>query len=336
MSTISQTECVPCGLCGSKQFRPFLTKFGLPIVRCQSCGFVMANPRIGESEVRKRYSADYFFGEYLTTFKASNSSFSLDLVKDHYSLFLELLASSHPPGSTVLDIGCGAGFFLKAAESLGWEVSGTEISEAAAGYGRSVTKVRVYLGNLEAQSLPSESTAAVTMLDILEHLSDPLRTLREAHRILKEGGMLIISTPDFDSLSRLFLGPGWAVLSPAEHLSYFTESTLFRALGETGFRVVKMRNLLNFNPDYTHRPESVRSRLWKTVYQTLERSRLTNKARQYEYRELVSPGRIETGITAGGFDSSLRKRIFGRAKSWLRGDTLVAVATKPQAPDTTS
>ncbi len=337
MARETLTAPIPCPLCQGREFKRILTKFDLAIVRCRSCGLIYTNPRLAESRVNLRYGAEYFFNEYLPIFQAGPGSFSLEVARNHYRLYLDLLASFYAPGRRLLDIGCGAGFFVKAAAESGWEASGTEISETAAEYARTVTGVRVMQGNVEHLNIPSGEYDAVTMLDLLEHLFDPLTTLREVHRIMRDEGVLIISTPDIKSLSRRFLGRAWAVLSPAEHQSYFSEKTLHLALREAGFRPLAVKNLLHFNPDYTHRPGSVRHRVWRTLWRGLERTALKKKIHRYEHLDLCGslPGRQASPLPAAGA-SRVRRKMFGAARSWLRGDILVVLAGKSQAPEKSS
>ncbi len=325
----TKIEIVPCNLCGSGRRKTIVAKFGLAIVRCRKCGLVYANPRLIESELKKRYGAGYFFGEYLPLFRADAFSYSLDVIKDHYSLYLSILTKYFQPGKRLLDIGCGAGFFLKAAELAGWSVAGTETSEAASDYARAVTKVKVFYGNLEEIRLAPESYDAVTMLDILEHLPDPMGTLKQARRVLKKGGILIVNTPDYQSLSRVFLGKTWAVLSPAEHLYYFAEKTLRLALGQAGFRVIGLGNLLIFIPEYTHRRQTLRAFLWRSLVKRLEKTRLAENIHRYEHFDLVFAGDDEaSNPLVAEIHYKLKKKIYRKAKAWLRGDHLVAICRK--------
>ncbi len=253
-------------------------------------------------------------------FQAGPGSFSLETVQGHYRLYLDLLAALDSPGKRLLDIGCGAGFFVKAAARSGWEASGTEISEVAAEYARAVTQVRVLRGKLEYLKIPAQDYDVVTMLDLLEHLFEPLSTLREVHRIMKDGAVLIISTPDVQSLSRRFLGRSWAVLSPAEHQCYFAAETLSRALRLTGFRLIGLKNLLNFNPDYTHQPGSFRHRFWRACIRGLERTAMMRKIHRHEYRDLCHSvrGPDSTPLLAGAFTA--KRKITGPRKPGL-GET---------------
>jgi SAM-dependent methyltransferase len=77
------------------------------------------------------------------------------------------------------------------------------------------------------------------MQNVLEHTSDPLANLREAYRLLKPGGCLMIITPNYQGLSRKILGRRWFHFKPGEHLSYFSKKTIVRALTGVGMTQVK-------------------------------------------------------------------------------------------------
>jgi 2-polyprenyl-3-methyl-5-hydroxy-6-metoxy-1,4-benzoquinol methylase len=254
-----ELERVPCGLCGGPRYRRYARKFDLDLVKCRDCGLVYANPRLVEAEVLKRYNPDYFYGEYLPTFNAGPTSFDMELIRKHYALFLRILSRSRAPGRRLLDVGCGAGFFLKAAQEAGWDAEGVEVSAAAAAYGNEVLGVKVRNAKLEQGGFPPETFDVITLLDTIEHLPHPLASLTEVRRLLKRNGLLLLNTPDLRSLSRLFLGKAWAVLSPAEHLYNFTAGTLGRLIAKAGFEVVAVENLLAFNPEYTHKPTGFRA-----------------------------------------------------------------------------
>ena len=68
------------------------------------------------------------------------------------------------------------------------------------------------------------------MFDTIEHLFDPGAVLQAVANALTAGGVLAVSTPNFDAASRFLLGEPWAVLSPLEHVYYFTEDSLRRIL----------------------------------------------------------------------------------------------------------
>ena len=326
----SSLESRPCGLCGSRFKRPFAVKFDLPVVACRWCGFVYAEPRLPEAELLKRYSPEYFRDEYLPIFRADRTGFDPDLVAGHYEPYLNMAARGFIPGGRLLDVGCGAGFFLKAAERQGWEVEGIEISSAAAEYARTVLGLRVRLARLEEAAFPDSAFDVVTLLDTLEHLGDPLRTLSEVRRVLKPGGRIILNTPDIESASRRELGEDWAVLSPAEHLSYFSARTLRRMLARAGFWKPFVRNLLRFNPDYTHAPSAPRREKWARRLEDPELKKVLENAWLMEYTDLLSLGPGEPSGALAGIPALLKaeRTAVRRMKRSVRGDTLVALAFK--------
>ena len=323
-----QTENISCNICGRRSTKFLYAKYDLKIVKCRHCNLVYTNPRLQEEDLLKRYSPEYFFNEYLPGLDASEKTYNHEFVKKHFSLITDLAGKYFSPGRKLLDVGCGAGFFLKVAEERGWQAEGVDLLGLAAEYGKNVLKVNIKQGKFENIQYPSESFDVVTLLDTIEHLPDPYQTVIEIKRILKKRGILIISTPDLNSLSRLFLGKDWAVLSPAEHLFYFTEKTLRDIIAKADFQILGIRNLLHFNPEYTHNKKTRRYFLWKDYYDRFERRRILKRIRQYEFLDIMSiEGEIDISLPPWKF-SKFKSKLFKTARLWLKGDTLVAIVKK--------
>jgi methionine biosynthesis protein MetW len=157
------------------------------------------------------------------------------------------------PGDSFLDIGCGAGILCRAATELYTDVHGCDISQEALSIAQQpgITCHRV---DLNQDTLPFESLGfdAVTALEVIEHLFDPPTFLNEVHRILKPGGQLILSTPNFrkiKNLLRLF-GKGRFPKTSGDnegwdggHLAYFTRKDLLHLLDRTGFTPSRTRGI---------------------------------------------------------------------------------------------
>lgn len=139
-------------------------------------------------------------------------------------------ARVRPPAfRTVLDVGCAFGWSLDAAREIGLEAAGVELSDHAARVAGRRHDVRRGVSEFESSSFD-----AVTMVDVLEHVRDPVSFLVEVRRVLRPGGVLALTTPDFSSLSARVLGARWPHLH-AEHVVYFDRSTIRRALRKAGF-----------------------------------------------------------------------------------------------------
>lgn len=149
-----------------------------------------------------------------------------------------------PDGAKVLDIGCGRGVLHSFYE--GGELHGVDISEWAAAEAGRVYK-QASCVNLDDEPLPYEDGFfdAALMLDVVEHLFEPGRTLVEIHRTLKPGGSLILSTPNIlwwrhiRSLvvrRRLPKTSGDAYPYDGGHIHFFTYRELYDLLKDAGFR----------------------------------------------------------------------------------------------------
>ena len=141
------------------------------------------------------------------------------------------------PGQRLLDVGCGNGEYLKNMRRAGWTVTGVEPNEESVRMGRSRFGLEIHHGVLEDVSLPDRTFDVITMQHAVEHLPDPVRTLRTAYRLLRPGGRLVVVTPNINSLARRIFARHWFSWDPPRHLFLFSNRTLRRALTEAGFNV---------------------------------------------------------------------------------------------------
>ena len=122
----------------------------------------------------------------------------------------------------------------------------------------------------ETMPLDVEPFDVVVMFDVIEHFFDPIVVLRTIRSILRPGGILVVATPNYHALSRLALGQQWAILSPFEHMYYFSEATLRHGLHEAGFTDVQYARrfpgwsvLETMNAQHTHAPASLRAAFYR-------------------------------------------------------------------------
>lgn len=127
------------------------------------------------------------------------------------------------PQGRLLDIGCGNGAFVNVALRQGIESYGIDVADVAQ------DKTRIYVGELESVSFPTCEFDCVTMHDVLEHFPDPLSSLREVMRIVKEEGQLILEVPDFHCSS------GKRHWKEREHIWFLRRKDVERMLDQAGF-----------------------------------------------------------------------------------------------------
>lgn len=140
-----------------------------------------------------------------------------------------------------LDIGCGAGSLMRAAARADWHVEGTEVAS------QPVTMLSeegfdVRLGEVTALPLDLDAYDVVTLIEVIEHVPDPLAILRRVLELLRPGGVLYLTTPHAGGVSGRMLGLGWSTVSPPEHLQLFSIRGLGDSLKEAGFRASVVRS----------------------------------------------------------------------------------------------
>src|SRR5262245_29416400 len=167
-----EREHIACAVCDSLESRPVYRKFNLTVSRCARCGLVFATPRATKEEIWRRYSPTYFWDEYLPAHGVVNGQFDLAHFDAVNAPMLALLASLAPAGGRMLEVGTGAGFFLKAAERAGWQTSGFEVSPDAAAFARDRLSLDVRQGSAEEISYPPGTFDAAVLLEVIEHLLD--------------------------------------------------------------------------------------------------------------------------------------------------------------------
>jgi SAM-dependent methyltransferase len=228
---------VACNLCGARDEQLLRRKEGYRFVRCRQCGLIYVNPQIHPDTARRVYSEQYFrhggawlgYEDYLK---------DKPLYVEMFGREVRLLGRYKSPGH-LLDIGCATGFFLEVAERRGWQPFGVEVSEFAAEHARKLFGDRVYIGTVEEARYECAFFDAIACYSTLEHLCDPLATLKEAHRILKPDGVLVVSVPDVEHwLSRRSFQ--W---KPTEHLFYFSPKTLSAMFAAAGFETLHTREM---------------------------------------------------------------------------------------------
>ena len=232
-------EEVNCNLCQSSDCRLLVVENSLPIVSCKDCGLVYVNPRPTEKGLTKFY--DKYFPEESEELWQRQMTHVFE--KEGLSKIREYKNSGR-----ILDIGCGYGFFLKLMRNSGWESYGVEISERAANYAQEKLGFNVLRGNLREAKFENKFFDVVTFWYVLEHVPDPLAELREANRVLKEEGLLIVRVPNMNvRIDRILSkfgrwGQTFYLINPPRHLFDYTAQTIRKMLIKAGFGRIKIIN----------------------------------------------------------------------------------------------
>jgi ubiquinone/menaquinone biosynthesis C-methylase UbiE len=235
---------VPCNNCGSTDA---ITMFAAgvaqryQIVRCTRCRLMYVSPRQQEPE---HVLISQHVIEQSTERDKQEKMRRIEKerlqVRD-YRTTRRTLNALYPRRGTLLEIGSGFGFLLAAFKADGWTVTGVDPNREACDVANSVNGVEANSGTLEDMGFPDRSFDVVIMNHVIEHLPDPRATLNEIHRVLKDGGHLMIETPRYDTLMFRILGRRERSLSCEGHVYFFTNSSLRTCYEAAGFRLVEHR-----------------------------------------------------------------------------------------------
>lgn len=227
----------PCLLCGAPG-RVVFHRFGYPIVRCDRCGLLACGVVPPPEELAAYYSEAYFQGD---PSRRGYHDYEADapLVRASLALKLRWLEKWVPRRGRLLDVGCASGYFLETAREAGWQAVGVDLSAYATGRARQ-QGLPVVRGATPAV-FGADRFDAVTFWDVLEHMPDPVAGLRAAHRVLRAGGVLGLSTGRVDSLLVRLRGPRSRIFNPPQHLFFFTWAALRTALARAGFEILARR-----------------------------------------------------------------------------------------------
>ncbi len=234
-----------CPVCGHARFTPFLkakdqtvSHAEFQIVACSDCNFLFTNPRPPASEIGQYYESN----EYISHHDDAKDLMSkvYNLVRDYTTQQkIKLLHHAVPGKGTLLDVGCGTGFFLSKAREACWQVHGTEPDTQA----RAVAMGRVGEAiheNIEAPFFDSKTYEAITMWHVLEHVHQLNETMDWLHQHLAPQGRLFIAVPNPESEDAQAYQENWAAYDVPRHLYHFSKKAISDLARAHKFKVVRI------------------------------------------------------------------------------------------------
>ena len=242
-----------CTTCDSSAINGYLRAAVGDVLQCASCKAVFLSPERQEIVPESLYSQGYFAEREAYFFRdgvVDGSGHESPHIAD-FRAGLDLVEAHIDPRGSLLDVGCATGSFLSVARERGWECRGVEVSAFAAARARQ-TGCEVFCGKLEDAPFDDGTFDVITMWDLLEHLPVPLQGLKDARRLLRPSGVLLVNTPNENSLLRriarlLYRGSGGHITVPIDrlyhhyHLYYFAADTIGLLFQRAGFELVVMQ-----------------------------------------------------------------------------------------------
>jgi SAM-dependent methyltransferase len=224
-----------CLVCGGQKFEPQCSSM---LLHCLECGFVTANVRLSEEEIRKIYSEKYFAGEEYEDYVRDKV-----MLQKNFSARLKKICSIIPANriADVLEIGCAYGFFgelikrkIPNSTYLGFDASWEAVAYAKEKLGLNASAENY----IEWKS--EKKFTDIFMWDVIEHLERPDSFITKIAQDSVSGSRLYITTGDIGSWLARRQGCRWRMIHPPSHLHYFSKDTITLLLKKNGFTVKRI------------------------------------------------------------------------------------------------
>ncbi len=228
------SKCIICDSAHLKVMPAYSLAF---LVKCQDCGIVFGKKHPSTEELTAHYT-NYPRYQSLSP-----------ITEKRYNELLDRFESLRK-NNNIIDLGCSNGLFLECAKKRGWNVYGTEYAQESIDY-CAKKDIKVF----KSDDLPEEfyklQFDVITSFEVIEHINNPNTEMTFIRKILRSGGAFYVTTPNFNSISRLLLKEKWNVIEYPEHLTYYTARTLTNLMKKYEFKkefcVTTGVSLLRFN-----------------------------------------------------------------------------------------
>ena len=205
-----------CPACGSSSHVLRFRVAGCDIRQCRACG--LGRTGATRFDPASYYTDDYFSGAHADGY--ADYAGAEPVLRREFARSVDFIRR-HRSGGRLLELGCAYGFFLLEASRY-YEAAGIELAASAAAAARS-RGLHVLQGHVDEDNLRRIGHVdVIVLLDVVEHLPNPREILALCSRFLEPGGIVVITTGDFGSLSARIAGARWRLMTPPQHLWFFT------------------------------------------------------------------------------------------------------------------
>jgi SAM-dependent methyltransferase len=223
-----------CPACGIRTAHRFLyAKNRCDVFQCATCG--LGRARAPAFDAAAYYTQGYFCGDHADGYADYRGA--EPVLRREFARTVDFIRRYRRAGR-LLEVGCAYGFFLQEAKRH-FAVSGIELADDAAAHCRR-QGLAVETGPADQAGRTGGPFDAIVLLDVIEHLPDPRATIVTLSRALAPGGVIVLTTGDFMSLAARALRSAWRLMTPPQHLWFFTPRSMERLAASAGLEVASL------------------------------------------------------------------------------------------------
>ena len=225
MNQLEHKKCLVCNNVDISSLKGFES---LCLVICNKCKFVF------DKRIPTQVELDDFYKMY----SYSQLKPIPEQTKVSYNLLLDQF-ENYRKTENILDVGCGQGDFLVEAKKRGWNVYGTEFSEAAIELCQA-RGINMHKGELLENDLERVEFDVITSFEVIEHINNPSHFMQVAYSQLKNNGLFYCTTPNFNSILRFFEKGDFKMIAYPEHISFYTKKSITYLGRKHSFKTAKI------------------------------------------------------------------------------------------------
>ena len=218
-----------CIICQSNNIEEIYKDTNLGFCKCNDCGVFFKKKMPTIEELTKIYNDFYVIDNNNLV------SIAMETNKNVLKHYAKYILNNNKTINNVLDIGCGSGAFLKEIRDLNENIilEGLEFDEKARKVANKEFTVYENLSEI------NNKHDLVTMIEVVEHLTEPKKVIEELYCNLDENGKIIITTPNINSLRSKIRKEHYSEINKPFHLVLFSESSLKILLEDAGFKEIQ-------------------------------------------------------------------------------------------------
>lgn len=236
-----------CPVCDSHQLSTYghikdhkVSRETFKLDQCEACGLVFTNPRPDEVNIGKYYQSENYVS-HTDTKKGLINFLYHQVRKITLRKKLRWINKFTVNKRSLLDVGCGTGYFLKTCKSNGWSISGVEPDEGAREIARKNTEANI---SSSLDSVEKKEYDAITLWHVLEHIHDLNGSIKKLSQLLSQTGTVFVALPNYKCYDRKIYQEYWDGYEVPRHLYHFSIDTVDKLLNKHGFKIIDIKPMI--------------------------------------------------------------------------------------------